>query len=372
MNILKGKEANELLEQCIGRHGVWAGNGRYAFQNWTRDLAYGSAPCLMELGRAWPVRQHLANLIRGQRENGQIPILFLDGLRGHARFVLDKAGKSLRNVELSFMLRRYLRGKLWNLTPGTRDSEIAYLVAIGEYGDSDTMSLDGHPHAIDRAFDYIERTLMVDGLVTGADWRDTMHLELADKPLLTNNCLLYRAYQLHGREREAAALRKRIQETHFDHLTGTHGRILDYPGNDRFDPLGGAFAVLTGVAEPSDYAWFTEKFQDVDRPFGVTIQCRHNPISKRERQVIEETNGVVTWPFVVGYAVLALLKMGERSLAEAQFAKLSRHEGFREYYHPDTGEGFGEQGQLWSAALYLRAERAIRKSREATPSLRLA
>lgn len=360
---LRVEEAERILGDCVGRHGVWAGSGRYRAQCWTRDFAFANAPMLMEIGGYAIVRTHLEELSRRARPNGQVPILYLDGLRGHARFVGDKARKSARDGKMSFMLGRYLRGQLWNLTPGTRDSELLYLLAMGEYGRHDPAFLRVWRLAVDGAFRHVEQNLMRDGLVLGADWRDTMEKELADKALLTNNCLLARAYALHGRECQARALRRRIRETHF--RLGSlepDGPILDYPGNDRFDPLGGALSVLSGVAEASDYGHLLRGFAAVDSPTGVTIRCKHNPISAREKQIIAETDGVVTWPFVVGFTVLALLRMGERALAEEQFAKMTRHDGFREYYDPRTGEGFGEQEQLWSATLSWRAYQALRNN----------
>jgi GH15 family glucan-1,4-alpha-glucosidase len=36
--------------------------------------------------------------------------------------------------------------------------------------------------------------------------------------------------------------------------------------------------------------------------------------------------------------------------------------GFREWYDPATGKGYGAQEQLWSATLFLRAARALKKA----------
>lgn len=359
MNVLseqiKYDKALRILNGCVGSHGIWAGRARYARQNWTRDAALASMPALLELDRADIVRTHLANLARGQRRNGQVPILFLDGPAGHARFLADKAVKSVVSRRMSFMLGRYLRGELWNLTPGTRDSEILFLLALGEYSYHDEAFVRGFDSEIAAAIRHVTGTLMPHGLALGADWRDTMEKELADKPLLTNNAALYRALTLHRKNELARALLARIRETHFP-----GDRILDYPGSDRYDPLGGALARLSGVADLRDDTLLMHMFRSVDSPLGVTIKCRHNPITEREAQVIEETDGVVVWPFVVGFAVLAACHMGERDFAEEQFAKLASHEGFAEYYHPETGEAFGEHEQLWSAVLYLRAFHALR------------
>jgi hypothetical protein len=257
------------------------------------------------------------------------------------------------------MLGRYLRNELWNLTPGTKDSEILYVIGMHEYANrtGDLSLLERYRLNIELAVAYIEHELMRDALVRGCDWRDTMERQLGDKPLLTNNCLLYHAYDLMGEKDKATYLRDEINN-HF----WAGGSYLDYPGNDRFDPLGGALAVLYGVAQKGRYESLAESFRSVDTPLGVAIKCRHNPISAEEKAVIERTDGVVVWPFVVGFAVIALASMGEREMAEEQFRKLGDLNGFREWYDPATGKGYGAQEQLWSATLFLRAARALKKA----------
>lgn len=358
----KAREAENILAACIGRHGVWAGDGRYRRQCWTRDFAFATSPLLLEMEAYGIVRNHLEELSDRVRGDGKVPILYLDGLRGHARFLFDKTRKSVRDGNLSFMLGRYLEGELGNLTPGTRDSEVLYLLAMGEYAERrgrdwiDVRYLDHVAHALH----YVESHLMADGLVTGADWRDTMEKELADKPLLTNNALFYRALRLLGQDDAAETLRRRIHQTHF-----ANGAVLDYPGNDRPDPLGAAFAVLHDVVGPEHYPRVVDALRSVDSASGVTIKCRHKPLTDDEKKIINRTDGVVSWPFVVGFTTLALLKMGEVGFAERQFSKMTDYDGFREYYDPILLRGWGETNQLWSAALYLRAKRAIDEARSA-------
>ncbi len=349
--------ATEILRRCIGEKGVWADPSRYRWQCWTRDLALAIMPALIEIGQAGVVRKHLENLSLQQRQNGQIPILFLDRT---LPFLFEKAASSLRQRRLSFMLGRYLRNELWNLTPGTKDSEILYVVGMHEYANrtGDRSLLERYGLNVELAVAYIENELMgADGLVRGCDWRDTMERQLGNTPLLTNNCLLFHAYDMMGAKGKAIDLRDAINE----HFWGGDS-YLDYEGNDWFDPLGGALAVLYGVAQKRRHESLAASFRSVDTPHGVAIKCRHNPTSDEERAVIERTQGVVVWPFVVGFSVIALANMGERAMAEEQFRKLSALEGFREWYDPATGKGYGAQEQLWSATLFLRAARALNKA----------
>ncbi len=349
----KYEQAGAIIHACLQEQGVWADPSRYRHQCWTRDMGMAVAPLLHETGNSEVVKRHLENLFRQQRPNGQVPILFLDD---EEAWVADKEAKSKKQGRPSFMLERYRAGELWNLTPGTKDSEIISLVAMYEYAKAtrDTKFLSDHREHLNKAEAYIRSNLMVDGLTRGADWRDTMEKVLANKPLLTNNCLLYRAYMAMGECSKAEELRQAIRAQLMQ-----NGRFIDYPGEKRFDPLGGAFAVLFGVAGPDDYRGLIESFKSVDSPCGVTIKCRHNPLDERERRIIERTDGVVVWPFVVGFTVMALAKMGALEFAHQQFAKLENHDGFREWYDPRNGDGCGADKQLWSATLYQRAVKAL-------------
>ena len=146
------------------------------------------------------------------------------------------------------------------------------------------------------------------------------------------------------------------------------GVLLDYPGCSadargeagRYDPLGGALAVLEGVVGPDAYPALLRCFRGVDSPCGVTIRCKHNPLDAEEAAVIARTDGIVAWPFIVGFAALALGRMAKYSpeageMAREQLGKLLGLAGFREWYDPATGKGHGAREQLWSAALLLRA-----------------
>ena len=356
----KKDRAWEIVHACFGSKGVWADPTRYRNQCWTRDFALAIQPLLLEYGEDRVARNHLVNLSERVREDGRVPILYLDN---EQEFVAEKERKSLESGKPSFMLTRYREGELWNLTPGTKDSEILYLLAMIEYArdTGDKTLLAAFDSEIERAFIYVAENLVVDGLVRGADWRDTMHIELADKPLLTNNVLLIAVLSglpgIGDAEPLLWVMRDRLLETHY-----TPELLDDYPGRKRFDPLGASLAVLHDVVDASHYETILAGFRSVDSPCGVTIHCKHNPMNAEEAAVIERTDGQVVWPFIVGFAVLALLKMGS-PMADEQLQKLEAHKGFREWYDPEIGQGYGADKQLWSAALYLRAKKAMAESK---------
>lgn len=350
----KIQKATDILKSCIGNEGIWADPTRYRYQCWTRDLVIAVLPALVDIGETDIIKKHLENLSTRQRANGQIPILFLDET---LKWLIIKAKKGLREGKIPFMIRRFFAGGVWNLTPGTKDSEILYTIGMYEYADrtGDRSLLEKYQENIDKAFAYIESTNLVDGLAIGCDWRDTMEKQLADEPLLTNNCLLYHAYVLAGEKSKAQKLREKINSFFWK-----GNSYMDYPGEMRFDPLGGAFAVLYGVADKEKYGDIIKSYHSVDTKNGVTIKCKHNPFTAEEKEVIERTDGIVVWPFIVGFSVLAINEMGDHSFAKEQLDKMFSLSGFYEWYDPANGKGYGALEQLWSATLLLRASKILK------------
>ena len=351
--INKTTEALRIVNSCLSiGNGIFASPDRYKYQCWTRDLALAVAPLLFEIGEFTIVRVHLKNLSERQRENGQIPILFLSDELAWRKKKIAERGES------SFMVKRYDKGELWNLTPGTKDSEILYVVAMYEYANStsDFSLLNEYGDAIKRAMAYVEsHNLNEEGLAVGADWRDTMDVFLSDRTLLSNNVLLARAYDLMGEQAKAEAQRSKINKYFWK-----YDAFVDYiPDGDRPDPLGMALAVLHDVVPHNRYTRVRESLQTVDTDHGVTIKCIHNPYTSGEKEVFEKTEGVVVWPFIVGFSVMALHKMGYKDDARALFQKMDNLEGFYEWYDPTTGKGWGAKEQLWSATLYLRTKKYI-------------
>ncbi|MCB9816051.1 hypothetical protein H6786_01525 [Candidatus Nomurabacteria bacterium] len=384
MSTEKSTQALNILQSCYGENGVWASPHRYRYQCWTRDLALAILPALIRFGGergAGLARRHLEALSVRIREDGRVPILFADDLW---KMLGVKVEEAVDRHKIGFPLRRMIEegGEegLYNLTPGTKDSEIMYIVAMLEYANltGDHTLLIRFYGQIFHAYWYVKEHLLRDGLVVGCDWRDTMEKELGDKTLLTNNSLWYHALSMlaefstdlngvwhndaeaasliYGEQfaAEAAALKDLINERFF-----VNGAYQDRPEVLHIDPLGTSLAVLYGIVPPERYLAVVSALMNVNTSYGVTISCRHNPQTEAEALVIEETNGVVVWPFIVGFTVMALAHMGEFGLARNQFAKLESHSGFYEYYNPANGFAMGSADQLWSAVLYLRAAAAI-------------
>ncbi|MBI4441714.1 hypothetical protein HY639_06105 [Candidatus Woesearchaeota archaeon] len=340
-------EAKTVIEHCIGEKGIWAGSGRYRDQCWTRDFTF-SLPTLLDLGYNKQISCHLHELAKRQKRDGQIPILYLDDVQ---QWLERKIKKSMETGKESFMLKNFFT--IEQLTPWTKDSEIFFLIA------AQTFAPKGYIPEIDFAHEYIENLLDDEQMfVTGGDWRDTM-ASLDDKTLLTNNCLLYRAYKLSGKECNASELKKRINK---DYWAG--GYYRDFLGTNEFDLLGQSLAVLYEIVPEKRYSLIIEKMKEVECSFGYKINtCTPKPVNKTEAETITKTNqyGVI-WPFIMGFGIQALDKMGQKEKAEELFAKWDKLDGFNEWYDPETGQGHGDKEQLWSACLYLQTAKALGKT----------
>ena len=86
----------------------------------------------------------------------------------------------------------------------------------------------------------------------------------------------------------------------------------------------------------------------------------------RHRQNLEHQyhNGGI-WPFVGGFWVMALARVGLRGQGWTELAKLARTNAldewrFTEWFHGRTLAPMGMAGQSWNAATFLLALRALR------------
>ncbi len=343
-------DAIRILNRCVGPQGVWADPRRYKYTCWTRDFALAIQRTLYLLGLPHVARAHMESLRQLQRPDGRIPILFLDN---ETEWVRKKEGEARQKGRESFMLRRYKEGELWDLTPGTKDSELMYLFALAQ-DDGLYLPRNEFDDSAQAAGVYISQNLLrKDGLIVGCDWRDTMDVQFANTPLLSNNAILHDVLRMTHNYERAAKLRTEINRQFW-----RNGILLDHPESDRFDPLGASLAVLFGLIEPENYPNVIRGYQSVDTQHGVTIKCRHNPYQPEEADIIEATDGEVVWPFVVGFSVLALAEIPDpvaQQLAREQYQKLVNLDGLYEWYDPNTGKGYGATEQLWSACMFIRA-----------------
>lgn len=144
---------------------------------------------------------------------------------------------------------------------------------------------------------------------------------------------------------------------------------------EEIDIFGNLLAALTGVADGSRCVQVAEgvKALGVARPWPVRVVGRPiNPdhplwrlYMQRHRQnyPFQYHNGGC-WPFVGGFWVLLLARLGWQGQALEELANLAAVNrlgdwGFNEWFHGNSGEPMGMPGQSWNAAMYLLAHAAV-------------
>jgi len=151
---------------------------------------------------------------------------------------------------------------------------------------------------------------------------------------------------------------------------------------DRFDTLGNQLAILFGVASAQQADKILDYIHDcgLNEPFPV--QALYPVIREGERdwreyyrvrnlnQPHHYHNGGA-WPFIGGFYVAALVRVGRLDEARAQLDRLTemvragrRAEWeFNEWFHGLSGRPMGFAGQSWSAAMYLFARDCVERGR---------
>jgi len=145
------------------------------------------------------------------------------------------------------------------------------------------------------------------------------------------------------------------------------------------DVFGNLLAVLFGFAdeERSHRILSTLSREGVDVPFPVRAVCdpirREDPLWRpymdrhRLNTAFRYHNGG-SWPFLGGFWVAALVRMGRRAEALSALEKVARMNevngwAFREWFHGRTGAPGGMTGQSWNAAMFLFARHALEGKR---------
>lgn len=337
------------VASCISAKGMGicaSADGRYEGQCWGRDLHWAGAPALRAMARHDVVDAHLREVVRRQRPDGKVPILFLDDPE---RFVRRKEERVRRTGKPSILLDAYRRGELEHFSPWTKDGEYLFALAVYEQMRHRRRLSREEARAVDHALAYTQACNLVDGLVVGADWRDT-NTWLADTALLSNNCLYFQALTLADRGHFASKLQDRINEAFW---TGNGYR--DHLGVETTDAFGLALGVLYGVFPPERRRAVLEQLVALRTPHGyLANDCRPNPTTEEERRLLDAMpQSKVIWPFIHGYVTRALARLGCPVLAMEALARYTALDGFWEFYFPDAGRGGGAKEQMWSAAQYL-------------------
>jgi glycogen debranching enzyme len=145
-----------------------------------------------------------------------------------------------------------------------------------------------------------------------------------------------------------------------------------------FDSFGNILAILAGVADEqqsgiildfiSRYAldrWPLQSLTPAIQPGDPDWRSYYGSLNAPHHY----HNGGV-WPFLGGFYVAALVKMGQgeaAALALRKLAELNQCGQFNEWHHGETGVPMGAQDQAWSAGMYLFASECIRRGQVPFP-----
>jgi len=159
--------------------------------------------------------------------------------------------------------------------------------------------------------------------------------------------------------------------------------------NIHFDLLGNSLAVLTGIASHSRarrmIRWVEKYCQALHLkgdlagelapcliPFIQPEDEDWRPRYELFNQPGEYHNGGI-WPFIIGFYVAALVKVGAIRLAEKKLVALTSLTklavnrnldfGFNEWHRAQDGQPRGQDWQSWSAALYLYVSHCVQSRR---------
>jgi glycogen debranching enzyme len=145
---------------------------------------------------------------------------------------------------------------------------------------------------------------------------------------------------------------------------------------EEVDVFGNILSVLFGLTYTSKASRIVDALLNlkIHQPYPVRVTYKPiqqnsqlwRPYMQRHRQNLPHQyhNGGI-WPFVGGFWVLLLAKLGRKELALKELKRLAETNKinnweFNEWFHGSTGEPTGMAGQSWNAATFILAFNALR------------
>jgi len=371
------KASLKLLQDNLTLHGILAASRTEAAvaRRYTRIFGRDAAICVMAMcGSGVDALEEgavasLEALVAQQAPNGQIP-----------KYV-DPEGQD---------------ADFWYL--GCIDATLWWLIAVDHVRRAQRVSPDRWQTGVDRAITWLlaqeHQRFRLLQQNEASDWADIMP---RSGYVLYTNALWYEVKQ------RFALADAEATHHHFNHLFDPFQRDLPeyhrarllrhYARRGRRDPgmylsfvnlavaghegdvFGNLMAVLNGLADNAKCHRIVQTIAraHADDPYPVRVVL--HPLSRQhelwrpymarhqQNSVHQYHNGGI-WPFVGGYWVMTLARLGMREQAWSALTRLAQaneHDGWRftEWFHGRTLKPMGMAGQSWNAATFLLALRAL-------------
>ncbi len=150
---------------------------------------------------------------------------------------------------------------------------------------------------------------------------------------------------------------------------------------DEGDVFGNVLAIQSGLADPAMAHRIVDTITEAHASESYPVRVVLHPLSRqhalwraymghhRQNIVHQYHNGGI-WPFVGGFWVMALAKLGAHERAWSELVRLAQVNAlddwrFTEWFHGRTLAPMGMAGQSWNAATFLLARRALLRSEAA-------
>lgn len=365
-------KAVEVLEHCVTKRGLYASGTKEGYTSvWSRDSNISLLGGSLTGARFKRVfADSLSTLFKYQSPHGQIP----------------------NAVGIYDILRRS------EITYNTIDSTLWYIIGEHIYAKAyhDKKLLKKHGEAVEKALSWVQhQDWSEEGLpaqLPTTDWQDAFPHKYGRT--INTQALYYTALNFVGKKREAERVKRLINGPERPHLAlfdKKRGYYLPWAWKDHagdreeeywFDSLGNILAIVSGLAsrEKSLSILRYIEAKKINRP--CPIKTIFPPISPKSklwksyfskcdaRKPYHYLNGGI-WPFIGGFYVAALIKVGQFSkakkeienLARANYVGRTRNWEFNEWLDGKYGKPRGGIWQAWSAGMYIFAYECVKRKK---------
>ncbi|SEL41519.1 Alkaline and neutral invertase [Variovorax sp. YR750] len=366
-----------LLERNLTPHGILAASRTEAAEarRYTRIFGRDAAICVIAMcGSGVPALEQgavasLDSLAAQQAANGQIP-----------KYV-DPEGRD---------------ADFWYL--GCIDATLWWLIAVDHVRRHGQVGPSRWSAEVGRALDWLlaqeHQHFRLLQQNEASDWADIMP---RSGYVLYTNALWYEVKRRYALDHAEAT------QHHFNHLFNPfqrdlpeyhRARLLQHyarrgrrdPGlylsfvnlavvGDEGDVFGNVLAMQSGLADPAMASRIVDTITQAraSEPYPVRVvlhplSCQH-PLwraymGRHQQNIVHQYHNGGIWPFVGGFWVMALAKLGAHEMAWSELVRLAQVNAlddwrFTEWFHGRTLSPMGMAGQSWNAATFLLARREL-------------